>query len=39
MAQGLRPGMYLVALDGLPVVATSSAKSKKPIFALGAMLR
>lgn len=39
MAQGLRPGMYLVALEGLPVVATSSAKSKKPIFALGAMLR
>lgn len=39
MAQGLRPGMYLVALQGLPVVATRSAKSKQPIFALGAMLR
>jgi hypothetical protein len=39
MAQGLRPGMYLYALDGLPIVATSSPRSKKPVFVLGATLR
>lgn len=39
MAQGLKPGMYLVAHDGLPVVATASRSSKKPIFVLGGLLQ
>jgi hypothetical protein len=39
LAQGLRSGMYFVALDGLPIVATSSANSKKPLSVLGYSLR
>ncbi len=39
LAQGLRPGMFLVAVEGLPIVATRSASSDTPIFVLGGLLR
>jgi hypothetical protein len=38
-ARGLKPGMFLVAAQGLPVVATSSPSSSKPLFVLGASVR
>lgn len=39
MAQGLAPGMFLIAAPGLPVVATRSAESAEPLFVLGGALR
>lgn len=39
MAHGLEPGMFLVAVPGLPVVATRSASAAEPLFVLGAALR
>lgn len=39
LARGLRPGMFLVAVEGLPIVATRSAGSSEPLFVLGALLR
>lgn len=36
MADGLKPGMYLFATDGLAIVATANAKSSKPIWVFGA---
>lgn len=39
MAQGLKPGMYLVAYDGLPVVATAGKSSRKPLFVFGGLLQ
>jgi hypothetical protein len=38
-AHGLKPGMFLVAAQGLPVVATSSPGSSKPLFVLGASVK
>ena len=36
MAQGLKPGMFLIALEnGLPVVATSGSSSAKALWAFG----
>jgi hypothetical protein len=39
MSLGLRPGMYLVALHGLPVVATKSPSAEEPVFVLGGLLK
>lgn len=39
LAHGVKPGMYLWASRGLPVVASSSRSSKTPVFVLGAALR
>lgn len=40
MAQGLKPGMFLVAIDdGYAVVATSSPKSAKPVWVLGGKVK
>jgi hypothetical protein len=39
MANGLKPGMFLSAMQGLPVVATRSAGSDKAVFVLGAALK
>ncbi len=36
LARGLAPGLYLVAIDGLPIVATRSPSSEVPVFVLGA---
>ena len=38
LAGGLAPGMYLVAVDGLPVAATRSADDARAIWVLGARL-
>ncbi|MEZ4401410.1 MAG: hypothetical protein R3B06_15400 [Kofleriaceae bacterium] len=40
MAAGLRPGMYLLALeDGMPIVATASAGSSTPVWVMGGTVR
>lgn len=39
MARGLKPGMFLAAMQGLPVVATRSPGSGEPLFVLGALLK
>lgn len=39
LARGLKPGMFLAAMQGLPVVATRSPGSEAPIFVLGALLK
>jgi hypothetical protein len=39
LAHGLKKGMYLVGIDGLAIVATSGAKSMKPIWVLGGAVR
>jgi hypothetical protein len=39
MSHGLKPGMFLVAIPGMPIVATSSPSSSKPLFVLGASVR
>jgi hypothetical protein len=39
LAAGLTPGMFLYATADLPLVATSSRSSKRPVFVLGASLR
>jgi hypothetical protein len=39
MAHGLKPGMFLVAIPGMPIVATRSPSSSKPLFVLGASVR
>lgn len=38
LALGLAPGMLLIATTGLPIVATSSVSSTKPVFVLGGKL-
>jgi hypothetical protein len=39
MSHGLKPGMFLVAIPGMPVVATRSPGSAVPLFVLGGALR
>ncbi|HEX5057735.1 MAG TPA: hypothetical protein VFV99_00185, partial [Kofleriaceae bacterium] len=39
MAQGLKPGMYLVGIEGFAIVATASAKSTKPIWVFGGSVK
>lgn len=39
MAQGLKPGMYLLGRDGLAIVATASAKSATPIWVFGGSVK